>query len=344
MLFSIYIPLYNCEKYIGIAIESVLKQSYADFELVIINDGSTDKSLEIAERYSRLDSRVKIISQENKGLFHARIKAFESVSGDYVISLDADDLLLNDALEKVSDAIDENPDADMIYYSMIRFKDGEEQRVIAVAETENNARKPSPIDLEISDYYKTLLLSDSMNSMWKKAIRRELLETNVKDLQSYPRVTNGEDCIHTLAASSNAKKIISIDKILYAYRYNTSSMTNRISDKNFLSWKFLMSERQKYIERYSMEYVVSDFNLYRRKCLAKLIAYHPYSVRNVDKPIYYKMLDDIVADNDCASLIADMSQLEVIYRFPLLLLRQRHYGILLLLKNVVARIRAIQAR
>lgn len=344
MLFSIYIPLYNCEKYIGTAIESVLKQAYTGFELVIINDGSTDRSLEIAERYSKLDSRVKIVSQENKGLFHARIKAFESVSGDYVISLDADDLLLNGALEKISDAIDSNPDADMIYYSMIRFKDGEEQHVIEGTESENKTRESSSIDLEINEYYKSLLLSDSMNSMCQKAIRRELLKTNVDGLQSYPRVTNGEDCIHTLAASSCAKKIISIDNVLYAYRYNTSSMTNRISDKNFLSWKFLMLERKKYIERYSMELILPDFNLYCRKCLAKLIAYHPYSVRNIDKPIYYKMLDDIVADNDCASLIADMSGLEVIYRIPLILLRQRHYVILLQLKNIVARIRAIMAR
>lgn len=341
MMFSIYIPLYNCEKYIGDAIESVLSQSFKDFELIIVNDGSTDKSYEIASEYAKKDSRVRIVCQENKGLFHTRLVAFSLVEGDYVISLDADDLLLPGALSSLEAAIQSNPDSDMVYYSMIRFRDSKQRAIL-----ENHEKQKFSLVKEytrgenIEEYYRRLLLSDELNSMCQKAIKRELLIESGCKLNQYPRITNGEDCMHTLAISINANKIILIDSVLYAYRYNTSSMTNRISGKNFSSWKFLMDERLKYIDLYSMAEVLPDFAIYQKKCLAKLIAYHPYSVQKIDKAIYYKMLEDIVLDEECASLISDIYGLPLLYRFPLLLLKHQHNKILLYLKNIVAQIRA----
>lgn len=341
MLFSIYIPLYNCEKYIGDAIESVLTQSSGDFELVIINDGSTDKSYEIACEYAKQDSRVRIFSQENIGLFHTRLVAFSLVEGDYVISLDADDLLLPGALSSLEVAIRAYPDSDMIYYSMVRFKDSKQRTLLECPEKQTfSLVKEYTRGENLEEYYRRLLLSDDLNSMCRKAIKKKLLLGAEGKLNQYPRITNGEDSIHTLAASANANKIILIDKVLYAYRYNTSSMTNRISERNFSSWKLLMNERRKYIDLYSMTDILPDFVLYQKKCLAKLIVYNPYSVRKTDKLIYFKMLEDIVSDEECVSIVSDISKLPLLYRLPLSLLKSHHYEILLCIKNLVAYARA----
>lgn len=100
MKISIIIPIYNSEKYVTSAIESIVNQSYVDWELVLINDGSTDSSLEICKKYQKADSRIVIYSQVNKGLGAALNYGIRCTTGDYVMFLDSDDTLALDTLEK----------------------------------------------------------------------------------------------------------------------------------------------------------------------------------------------------------------------------------------------------
>lgn len=120
MTLSIIIPSFNQQEYLPDAIESVLQQRGSEHtELIIIDDGSTDKSLEVAKRYER--KGLKIISQVNKGLASARNSGIMNARYDWVLPLDADDILMDDAVEKILKAIDKNPDADIIAPSFKEF-------------------------------------------------------------------------------------------------------------------------------------------------------------------------------------------------------------------------------
>ena len=101
MLISIVIPLYNKEKFIKNTINSVLRQSYKDFELVIVDDGSTDDSVNIVKSIS--DSRIRIISKQNEGVSKTRNRGIIEAKGEYIFFLDADDYLVPEALNILYD-------------------------------------------------------------------------------------------------------------------------------------------------------------------------------------------------------------------------------------------------
>ncbi|MCL4136090.1 UNVERIFIED_CONTAM: hypothetical protein GTU68_024156 [Idotea baltica] len=93
-------PVYNAEKYISEAIESILNQTYKDFEFIIINDGSTDKSLDIIKKYKNIDDRIVLVDRKNKGLVCSLNEGIELAAGKYIARMDADDICLSSRLEK----------------------------------------------------------------------------------------------------------------------------------------------------------------------------------------------------------------------------------------------------
>ena len=107
---SVVIPVYNVEKYLEQCLDSVIAQSFEDIEVICVNDGSTDSSLEILKRYADNDSRIKIISQKNKGAGAARNVGIENAAGEYVYFMDSDDYLNADAFERLNDFLDDKPD------------------------------------------------------------------------------------------------------------------------------------------------------------------------------------------------------------------------------------------
>lgn len=110
MLISIILPCYNCQDYVGQAIDSVLRQSYEDWELLIVDDGSTDRSPEIIRQYAATDARIHVITQSNDGVSKARNAALAKAHGEYVVLLDADDWLPQDSLLVRIKKFNESPD------------------------------------------------------------------------------------------------------------------------------------------------------------------------------------------------------------------------------------------
>lgn len=120
-LVSVIMPVYNAEKYLCEAIESVINQTYANWELLITNDGSTDNSKNILQSYT--DKRIKIIHQENKGVSAARNRGLDMMIGNYFTFLDADDRLSSNSLETRISFAEQHPDADMIAGPVVFFND-----------------------------------------------------------------------------------------------------------------------------------------------------------------------------------------------------------------------------
>lgn len=118
MLFSIIIPVYNVEKYLCDCLDSVLNQSFTNWEAICVNDGSTDGSVAILDEYASKDSRIIVISQANRGLSATRNVGMKAAKGDYLLFLDSDDWLEANALEILSKYL---KDEDMICFSGKRF-------------------------------------------------------------------------------------------------------------------------------------------------------------------------------------------------------------------------------
>lgn len=107
---SVIVPAYNVEKYIDLSIESIVSQTYTDLEIIIVDDGSPDKSGELAEKWAKKDSRICVYHKENGGISSARNYGIERAHGSYITFVDSDDTLCHDAYSKMMEAFDENVD------------------------------------------------------------------------------------------------------------------------------------------------------------------------------------------------------------------------------------------
>ena len=114
-LVSIIIPAYNADRFISETIDSILKQTYDSWELIIVNDGSTDKTKEIIGKYISSDSRIRIINQSNKGVSIARNTGIENAQGQFIALLDADDLWLEDNLKEKVNLLLSNAKPDFVF-------------------------------------------------------------------------------------------------------------------------------------------------------------------------------------------------------------------------------------
>ncbi len=215
MKFSIIIPVYNVESYLRECLDSVLQQSFADWETICINDGSTDNSAAILEEYGHKDGRFKIIDQPNGGLSAARNTGLKAATGEYVLFLDSDDWLEGDALERVSESL---TDEDMLCFSGRRFFEKESRY--------HEADQLQPRSYATGmDYYNenALAVRDfAFVCVVLRAYKREFLLSH--NLWFKEEIFH-EDNLFTPLVCYHAEKVKVINDCLYDYRVRANSIT-----------------------------------------------------------------------------------------------------------------------
>jgi glycosyltransferase involved in cell wall biosynthesis len=122
-LVSVIIPVYNMQEFLAQTIESVLSTAYSSFEVIIVDDGSTDKSLSIANEYSDKDKRIRVLSQQNSGVSSARNHAVREASGKYILPVDADNLLSSDYIQSAVDVLESNEKVRVVTCKSVFFGD-----------------------------------------------------------------------------------------------------------------------------------------------------------------------------------------------------------------------------
>lgn len=129
---SVIVPVYNVEKWLNMCIDSILAQSYKNLEIILVNDGSTDKSKDICDQYLKEDNRVKVFDILNSGQSVARNIGLKEAKGDYILFIDSDDYISDKAIiEKFINILDSN-NYDFIYTSYCRFEDGNEEKITEI--------------------------------------------------------------------------------------------------------------------------------------------------------------------------------------------------------------------
>lgn len=239
MLFSFIVPVYNTSKYLDKCMKSLLCQKGADFEILLIDDGSTDNSGELCDRYAEQNpDLVRVIHKENEGLLLTRRRGFIEAKGDWFICIDSDDYADEHLLENVVSAI-EKFHPDIVMYNF-QYVDNDGKKTQSRLRIDNESMF---VGDDKQFIYAQRLLSDDINNMWSKALKREIVDIDA-DYTNCGIRNMCEDAVQVLPLFTNANKIVCLSTPLYNYRKGQGSITATGSYTNWLSIKtaFLFTE------------------------------------------------------------------------------------------------------
>ena len=258
---SVVVPIYNSDKYIKNTIENILAQSLSDIELILVNDGSTDNSKNILDECANIDSRIRVVHQENSGVSSARNKGMYLARGEYLGFVDSDDLIDNDMYETMyNKAIACN--SDIVCCGFI-----EEDATGKVLRSydypfSNNILKGEEIKTKFIKVLDTNLETLGGGSMCTKIFKKGFIQKH--NILIDENITIGEDLCFNIKALYHARIVTGIDKQFYHYMsVNPNSIMTKLDDKKFI--KFIEGRMWilKTLDKYS--------NLSRGACIFTLI-------------------------------------------------------------------------
>lgn len=277
ILVSVIIPIYNQESYLGDCLKSLERQTLSDKEIILVNDGSTDKSKIIIDEFcqNHYDWKIIVINQPNGGLSAARNSGIRNSHGKYLFFLDADDTITDDCLMVLADFAESN-NADMVMGENLKKMDDRIEYVKLGFQEELVCGNQ-----KILDYYSERLW---YNVAWNKLVKADI----VKDNQFFfPEGNIFEDCLWTFKLATYIQTLGAVHKPTYSYyiRKGTQSIMqeNSISSKKWIKYIPILSEMSLYI---------------RWKCLNKSVAVNFFFMRELNFALY--------GLDDCGKLTRDI--------------------------------------
>lgn len=233
-LISIVVPVYNVEGYVRRCFESVTNQTWKDFEVIVIDDGSMDKSGEICDEYAQKDTRFKVFHQSNQGIGKTRLGGIQKAVGEYVVWADADDWLEPSLLERLVKCIREK-ESDIVVYG---------------AANVNNKVITSKIlwkDLSIDSWRRETIIS-GQSVVWNFMSKRSLYEdVNLPEAVHL----SGEDGYLTITLFFKAKSVSYINEVLYFHFVgNPNSVTHTMNARKYYAHCYLWNYRREMAQMY----------------------------------------------------------------------------------------------
>lgn len=250
---SVIVPVYRVEKYLGKCIESILHQTYPNWELLLVDDGSPDRSGRICDEYDKKDARIKVIHKENGGVSSARNIGIEQAKGDYVMFVDADDWLDSNCIET---CFNKNDNVDLIRFGMqsIYEEGGSPKSIITINE-----------NLTIIDYRKLLVSRKTILGVCGGIYKRSIFTQ--QSIRFDESLLMGEDWLFNYNYVKHCSTLCIIDKPLYIYnRFNESGCTNSFSfykDKQLLEVAHLiLNDKELNKDEYNSSKTACKLNVY----------------------------------------------------------------------------------
>lgn len=251
MLFSVIVPIYKAEKYLNKCVDSILGQTFTDFELILVDDGSPDKCPEICDAYEKADSRVRVIHKQNEKLVRARFTGIQAATGDYICYVDADDYVTKDWLSTVANKIFSSPvRPDIVVFGSVR--DFGDYTVKIKKNVPDGFYDKKRLENEV---YPVLMSGNRTRihlgkeciytASWNKVYKRELLSRHYcRD----EKITRCEDAAFVFECFLYADSISVCDDLLYFYnRTNTSSNLARYDTYRVDAYKRVIVYLKKHI-------------------------------------------------------------------------------------------------
>ena len=235
---SIIVPAYNVENYIERCLNSLVNQTFKDIEIITINDGSTDKSLELLNKYAKEDIRVSVIDLGDEGVSYCRNLGVEKANGKYIMFVDSDDWIDSSMVEVMYKKAEENK-LDLVMCSYIReFKDHSKEKIFNLPqeiiykdnEVKNELLRKlvGPVKEELSNPE----MLDALGTVWGKLYRADILKENKIKFVDLKEIGSAEDTLFNIFTFNYLKKVMFLNKPMYHYwRDNPKSVTSQYNPK-----------------------------------------------------------------------------------------------------------------
>lgn len=327
-LVSIVIPVYNVEKYLSMCIDSVLKQTYSNLEIILVNDGSTDNSGKICDDYLKIDTRIVVFHNENSGVGSTRNFGVEHSNGKYIVFVDSDDCCRSKMIEKMIDNYEKNDNDTLIICGIDVF----EKDLEIYKSYSYNAGL-----YKVEDYVQTILLPTKIGQFcggpYNKLFLRDIIINN--NIIFDTKATFAEDFCFNINYLKYIKQVHILDENLYLYRENS---VNSLTYKNYHNYdaETYWSQRLHAFEVF--EDIFYYYKLYKKnkgEINELLIRFMISSVKmqcknSVDKTEIFEYVKKICEDEYCRQHITSVSNINKLDRIRLFLIRNRKYKILIL--------------
>jgi len=256
---SIIVPVYNVEKYLHKCMDSLVNQTFAHIEMIVVNDGSTDSSLEILRNYAKQDSRIVVIDKVNEGVSLARNTALKYIIGEYVMFVDSDDWIELDTCEKVLERINQYK-CDVIMWSYIREfttvsvpKMIFQQDIIYDEEGVKTNLHRRFVGAIGSELVKPENL-DALCTIWGKLYKTSIIKENNITFDDIREIGTYEDGIFNLHLFQYVRKAVFINQYFYHYRKdNDSSLTSQYKSLFKERWIALFDLIENYIDDHQLD-------------------------------------------------------------------------------------------
>lgn len=253
MKYSIIVAVYNGEKYIIRCLKSLVGQTFRDIEIIIIDDGSTDRTSDILKSYKNRYRKIKIFHQENRGVVAARESGIKKASGTYCLIVDADDWLDLNTIEKIDEIIEELGNIDVLKFNYKFEPSGR------IGEGYNVTNEVLDND-ELRNMHRDLLLTDKYNNLSNQIFKKSFYD-NVR-LAKNEVIAYGEDLMVNLDIIGRAKRVVLMNESFYHYYENFDSKTHDSSLKNLssgISDNIILNEKRiRYLKVFGIDNVEVD--------------------------------------------------------------------------------------
>ena len=261
-LISVIVPIYDIERYLGICVESIIKQTYQNLEIILVDDGSPDRCPELCDLYASKDARIKVIHKPNGGLVSARKAGIAIATGEYATYVDGDDWIAPNYFQKLVNSLN---DADIVIagFSRVLFD--------TLTPIVNNIKPGIYEGKELEDVFQNMLSYDEFYKLgittyvWNKLFKRELLLKYQSMVDN--GITIGEDAAVVYPLLLKCQKIVISDNIDYHYRQREDSMLKKSQSLKEeikglkLLYNYLMDFALKQKEEYKLASQVEDYIL-----------------------------------------------------------------------------------
>lgn len=268
-MISVIVPVYNAEKYIERCVNSIISQTYSDWELFLIDDGSKDNSLKKIKEYEQRDKRITAIHQENQGAGAARNKGLEFVSGSYVVFVDSDDYIEANYFNLLS-----KHNEDVVFIDVNRRNEKGE----ITAQERLSAYKETAKD----DILRGQLTGKILWGGVRKAVKRELLENHGI---RYSNLKVGEEAIYSFQLLYYAESISFIETAVYNYEVHAGSLSQTVQDDPWGPVAIALKEKVKTMGCYeayadTLNCFIYTAGIVSLEKLAKINSYSKYRIKS----------------------------------------------------------------
>ena len=265
MIFSILIPVYNEEKYLCECVDSVIAQDFNSYEIILIDDGSTDSCGAICDKYrNEYPEKISVIHQQNQGLFATRRKLFELAKGDYCICIDSDDFLSPTSLKILSEVIN-TFSPDFILYDLFRYDDVQKCKM-----RNGNPLTPYYRYDNVEILKKALIELSFCNwSMCAKCIKRNLVNISF-EWKDFLSISFGEDTLQTIVLYNNSTNFVYVDDCVYNYRIGCG-MTKKLPIKHLEDFKMICDSMHSLCAQWEQDIEEGIIDYYSKIFISHLI-------------------------------------------------------------------------